>query len=161
MQIVNVLELVNHNVFEFFLPLSFDVFVVFENVQSEQDQVVVVEAEAFFLLVQIAVKDNVFRGMGAQILFFELLDVHMDQVEVIFWSFFQFHDFDHVPRFGKCHVAQGEISFFVYHAQHFVDIGVVEHDEVFRIGHSVRFFEQDGVAKAVERRNEAGVVVAG
>lgn len=45
---VDVLELVDHNIFEALLPLAADLRLALEDVQRENDQVVVVEAEAFF-----------------------------------------------------------------------------------------------------------------
>ena len=70
------------------------------------------------------------------------------------------HHLDHVARFGKRHVAQGQPALFVNDLQHAVDIGVVEHKEAFGIAERVAVFLQHRHAKAVERVYVAGVVVA-
>ena len=58
---VDVLELVDHDVFEALLPLEAQVLAATEDLEREDDQVVVIEAEAFLLLIQIAVEQDVVR----------------------------------------------------------------------------------------------------
>ena len=58
---VYVLELIYHNVLEALLPLELDIRIVFEDIERELYKIVVVEREAFFLLVEIAVKDYLVR----------------------------------------------------------------------------------------------------
>ena len=48
LQRVDILKLVDHDVFEPLLPLEPDVLVLLENIERELDEVVVVEAEALF-----------------------------------------------------------------------------------------------------------------
>ena len=69
LQRVDILKLVDHDVFEPLLPLEPDVLVLLENIERELDEVVVVEAEALFLLIEIAVEDDVPRRVGALVLF--------------------------------------------------------------------------------------------
>ena len=61
---VNVLELVDHDVFETLLPFEAQVLAATENLEREYDQVVVVEAEAFLLLIEIAVEQDVVGLFG-------------------------------------------------------------------------------------------------
>ncbi|MPM14918.1 hypothetical protein SDC9_61282 [bioreactor metagenome] len=68
LQIVNVLILIDHNVLQTLLPLQPDRFLHTENVENIFNQVVVVETEALFLLIQVSPKDDVLCVSGAQIL---------------------------------------------------------------------------------------------
>ena len=59
LQAVDVLEFVDHDVLQALLPLGADRGILLEDVKREFDQVVVVEPEALFLLIQVSVKNDV------------------------------------------------------------------------------------------------------
>ena len=106
LRLVDVLKFVDHDVFEPLLPLQADLLVFRENIQREDDQIVIVEREAFFLLPEIAVEDDVARGVGLVVFLLQLVERKADQVEIIVRAVFELFDFDHIPRGGKTHVPQ-------------------------------------------------------
>ena len=75
---IDVLELVDHDVFEPFLPFETQVLAPTEDLEREYDQVVVVEAEAFLLLIEIAVEQDVIRPFGQIVLELERLGREVD-----------------------------------------------------------------------------------
>ena len=74
LRLVDVLELVDHDVFEPLLPFETDFRVLRENVEREDDQIVIVEREALLLLPQIAVEDDIARGVGLVVFFLQLVE---------------------------------------------------------------------------------------
>ena len=80
---VDVLEFVDHDVFQTLLPFEADILMRAENVQREFDQVVVVEREALLFLIQIAVEDDVLRAFGFVVFLLEGIERQGDHVLVI------------------------------------------------------------------------------
>ena len=161
LQRVDILKFVDHDVFEPLLPLEPDVLVLLENIERELDEVVVVEAEALFLLIEIAVEDDVPRRVGALVLFAQRVERHRDHVLVILRLLKELSDLDHVPCGGIGHVAQCEAALFVDDAEHRVDVGIIQHQKALRILHRMAVLLQNGDTEAVERVDIARVVVAG
>ena len=161
LQRVDILKLVDHDVFEPLLPLEPDVLVLLENIERELDEVVVVEAEALFLLIEIAVEDDVPRRVGTLVLFAQRVERHRDHVLVILRLLKEFSDLDHVPCGGIGHVAQREAALFVDDAKHRVDVGIIQHQKALRVLHRMAVLLQNGDTEAVERVDIARVVVAG
>ena len=161
LQRVDILKLVDHDVFEPLLPLEPDVLVLLENIERELDEVVVVEAEALFLLIEIAVEDDVPRRVGALVLFAQRVERHRDHVLVILRLLKELSDLDHVPCGGIGHVAQCEAALFIDDAEHRVDVGIIQHEEALRVLHRMAVLLQNGDTEAVERVDIARVVVAG
>ena len=161
LQRVDILKLVDHDVFEPLLPLEPDVLVLLENIERELDEVVVVEAEALFLLIEIAVEDDVPRRVGTLVLFAQRVERHRDHVLVILRLLKELSDLDHVPCGGIGHVAQRKAALFVDDAEHRVDVGIIQHQKALRILHGVAVLLQNGDTEAVERVDIARVVVAG
>ena len=161
LQRVDILKLVDHDVFEPLLPLEPDVLVLLENIERELDEVVVVEAEALFLLIEIAVEDDVPRRVGALVLFAQRVERHRDHVLVILRLLKELSDLDHVPCGGIGHVAQCEAALFVDDAEHRVDVRIIQHQKALRVLHGVAVLLQNGDTEAVERVDIARVVVAG
>ena len=161
LRLVDVLKFVDHDVFEPLLPLEPDVLVLLENIERELDEVVVVEAEALFLLIEIAVEDDVPRRVGALVLFAQRVERHRDHVLIILRLLKELSDLDHVPRGGIGHVAQCEAALFVDDAEHRVDVGIIQHQKALRVLHRMAVLLQNGDTEAVERVDIARVVVAG
>ena len=161
LQRVDILKLVDHDVFEPLLPLEPDVLVLLENIERELDEVVVVEAEALFLLIEIAVEDDVPRRVGALVLFAQRVERHRDHVLVILRLLKELSDLDHVPCGGIGHVAQCEAALFVDDAEHRVDVGIIQHQKALRVLHRMAVLLQNGDTEAVERVDIARAVVAG
>ena len=157
---VDVLELVDHDVFQTTLPLEADGFIAGEDAQHEDDEVVVVKRERLLFLIQIAVKDDVVDALGRVVLGAQSIERHRDEIVGVIGLFEQLLDFDHVPRVGKSLVAQRQSALLVDQAQHRVDVAVVEDDETFGILHGVAVLAQHGDAEAVEGVDERGIVVA-
>ncbi len=61
LQGINILEFINHNVFQPLLPFLPDVPMLLKDIQGKFDQVVVVQPEALLFLIQVTVKDYIFR----------------------------------------------------------------------------------------------------
>ena len=160
LQRVDVLELVDHHVFESPLPLLARRLVRVEDVQHQDNQVVVVQPEAFLLLPQVAVEDDVVGLRGGIVFGAERSRGHRHEVRVVARLGDGLADLDHVARLRECHVAQREPALFVDHPQHRVDVGVVQHQEAFRILYGVAVLLKHGDAEAVEGVDERGVVVA-
>ena len=161
LQRVNVLELVNHDVFQALLPFQADIRVFLEDVQGKLDEVVVVQAEALFLLVEIAVEDDVVGGGGVVILLLQGLQGHGNHVPVIIRLLEQFLDFYHIPGSGEGHVPEGQPVLLVDDLEHRVDIAVVQHQEAAGILESVAVLLQNRHAEAVEGVDVPSVVVPG
>ena len=161
LQRVDILKLVDHDIFKPLLPLEPNVLMLLKNVERELDEVVVVESKAFFLLIEIAVEDDVSRHIRALILFAQRVERHRDHVPVIVRLLEELADLDHVPRGGIGHVAQRKAALFINDAEHRVDIRVIQHQKALRILNGVAVLLQNGDAEAVERVDIARVVVAG
>ena len=140
---INVLELVDHDVLQALLPLQADLFILFKNIQREFDQVIIVQAEAFFLLVQITVEDDVVGSGRLAIFLQQSVRRHGNQVEIVFRAFKQFLDFDHIPRVGEGHIVQGQTAFLINDSQHRINIGIVQNQEALRILHRKAVFLKD------------------
>ena len=160
LQTVDILELVHHEVLEPLLPLQPDVGVLFEQVQREHDEVVVVQAEALLLLVEVAVEDDVARFDGLKVGPVQVLERHGQHAAVVVGTLLQLHDLDHIAGLREGHVAQREAALLVDDLEHGVDIGVVEHEEALRVLQRVTVLLQHRDAEAVEGVDVAGVVVA-
>ena len=160
MEQVDILKFVDHDVFQPPLPFQPDVVVLLENIQGKLDEVVVIEAEAFLFLIQIAVEDDVRSRRGFVVLLFQPLQRHRNHVGVIFRFLDELAHFYHIPGGGKGHIAQRQPPFFVNHLEHGVDIGIIEDEKILGILDGVAVFLQDRYAEAVERIDVARVVVA-
>ena len=97
LQQIDILEFIDHDVFQSLLPLQSDVFILLKNIKSKLDQVVIVQTEALFLLIQIAVEDAVLRGLCFVVFLLQGIRRHGDQIQIVFRALEEFLDFDHVP----------------------------------------------------------------
>ena len=158
---VDVLELVDHDVLQPPLPLLPQIRPLLENMEGKLDEVVVVQPEALFLLVEVAVKDHVLRAQGVQVLLPKDLQGEVDHVFVVIRLLEELADLDHVSGLLKGHVPQGEAALLVDDLEHGVDVGVVQDQEPLGIAHGAAVLLEDGDTEAVEGVDVAGVVVAG
>ena len=101
LQPVDILEFIDHDVFQALLPFQADLFVLSENIQGKFDQVIVVKGKVFLLLVQISVENDLVRGICAVVLLPEDLQGHIQHVQIVFGLAEQFLDLDHIPGVGK------------------------------------------------------------
>ena len=161
LQLVDVLKLVDHDVFQPLLPLDPDVGPLPEDVQGEFDQVVVVQAEALLFLVEIAVEDDVRGRVRPVVLLFQGVQGHGDHVLIVVGALEQLLDLDHVPGGGKGHVPQGQPPLLVDDPKHGVDVRIVQHQKASGVLDGMAVLPQHGVAEAVERVDVPGVVVSG
>ena len=160
LQLVDILKLVDHDIFQPLLPFLTDRRIVLENVERKFDEIVVINAEAFFLLVEIAVKNDLVGRCGLVVFLLHLFQRQRQHILVILRFFEQLLDLDHIPRIGKRAVAQRKPALLINEGEHGVDVVVVEHEETLRIADGVAVLPQDGVAEAVEGVDIACVVVA-
>lgn len=105
LQLVDVLELVNHDVFQALLPFQPDVRVLTEDVEHDDNKVVVVEGKALLLLIEIPVEDDVAHISCPLVLFAQGGERHGKQVAIVIGPFLEFHDLDHVARATERHIA--------------------------------------------------------
>ena len=161
LQRVDVLELVDHDVFQALLPFQPNVRVLIEDVEHDGNKVVVVEGEALLLLVQISVEDDVAHVGCLLVLFAQGGERHGKQVAVVIGPILELHDLDHVARTTERHIAQREPPLVVDGLKHLIDVGVIEHEKALRVLNGVRILLQHRDAEAVEGVDEARVVVAG
>ena len=161
LQAVDVLEFVDHDVFQALLPLEPDVFVLPEDVQRKDDEVVVVQSEALLRLVQVAVEDDVLYVLRRHVFVVQRVQRQRDDVQIVVRLFKELLDLDHVPGVAETHVSEGQPPLLVDDLQHGIDVGVVQHQEALRVLHCVALLVQHRHAKAVERVDVARVVVAG
>ena len=68
LECIDILELVDHNVFQAFLPLQPDLFLLLKDIEGKFDQIVVIEAEALLFLIEIAVKNDVGHFGGLKVI---------------------------------------------------------------------------------------------
>ena len=158
---VDVLELVDHDVFQPLLPLQADLCIFLKDVEGEFDEVVVVQAEALFFLVEIAVENDILHRRGRPVFLVEGLQGHIDQVQIVVRLFEELLDLDHVPGPGKGHVPEGQPPLLVDELEHIVDVRVVQNQEAPGILDRVAVLLEDGDAEAVEGVDIPRVVVAG
>ena len=158
---VDVLELVDHDVLEAALPLEADVLARREHVQREEDEVVVVEAEALLLLVEVAVEEDVLDRGRLVVFGLELLEREVDEELVVVALAHALAHLEHVARTGVGHVAQRDAALLVDDGEHLVDVGVVEHEEALGVAEGAGVLLQDADAEAVEGVDVGRVVVAG
>ena len=161
LQRIDILEFIDHDVFQPLLPFKANVGEPLENVEREYDQVVVIEPEALPFLVKIPIEDDVAHVISLHIPVMQLGDRPFEHVQIVAGVLFELLHLDHVARSGKRHIAQREAAFFIDGLQHGIDVGVVEHQETFRIPYGMGIFLKNRNAKAVERVDIAGVVIAG
>ena len=161
LQIVDVLKLINHDVLQALLPLQPHLFILTEDVQCKLDQVVIIQAEALLLLVQVPVEYAVLGSRGRLVLLLQLRQGHADELQIVVRLLLQFDDLDHVSGIGEGHVPQRQPLLLVDHLQHGVDIPVVQHQETLGVLHHMAVLLQHGDAKAMECVDVAGIIVAG
>ena len=161
LQCIDILELVDHNVFQPLLPFEADFGEPLEDVEREHDQVVVIEPEALPFLVKVAIEDDVMNILDLQIHFAQLRDGPFEHIQIVVRAFFELLHLDHVARSRKRHIAQRKAAFLVDGLQHGIDVGVVEYQEAFRVPHGMGIFLENRNAKAMERVDIAGIMIAG
>ena len=160
LRLIDVLKFVDHDVFQPLLPLEPDVRILLEDIEREFQQIVVVQPKAFLLLVEIAIENDVVRGLSLQIFLLQRLERQRDEIEIILRLLLELAELDHVPRRAEGHGAQRQPALLVDDAEHGVDVAVVKHEKAPRILHGVAVLLQDGHTEAVERADIARVLVA-
>ena len=105
LQVVYILKLVYHYVFQPLLPLEPYMGVFRKYVQSELYEVVVVEGKALLLLIEIAVEYYIPGLRGRHVLFPKCVEGHVHHVQIILRLFEELLYFYHVPGVRKGHVS--------------------------------------------------------
>ena len=161
LQLIDVLKLIDHHVFQPLLPFQPNVRVLLEDVEHDDNKVVVVEPETLLLLIQIPVKNDVARVGCLLVLFAKRGERHSEKVKVVIRPILELYDLDHVARIPERHIAQRKPPLIVDDLQHLVDIGVVEHEKTLRVLNGVRILLQHRHAESVEGVDETRVVITG
>ena len=158
---IDILKLVDHDIFEALLPFQPDLFVLPENIQRKLDQIVVVQPKALLLLIQIAVKYDILSRNRRQILLIQHIERHRDHIEIIIRPSLELQDLYHVPRLGKCHIAQRQPSLLINNLQHRVNVGIVQHEKALGILHRMAVLLQHSDAESVEGVDISRIIVPG
>lgn len=132
-----------------------------ENMEGKQDEVVVVQAEALLLLIEVAIEDDVLWLDGVQVLLLQAVQGHGEHIEVVVRIFEELAYLNHVPGLAEGHLPQGQAALLIDNLQHGVDVRVVQHQEALGILDDGAVFLKDRDAEAVEGVDVAGVVVPG
>ena len=159
LQIIDILEFINHNVFQPLLPFQPYLFPLLKDVQRKFDQIVIVQPETFLFLIQVSVKDDIFHRDSVIIFFLQRFQRQGNHIPVIFRPLEQFKNFNPVPGHGKGHVPQGQAPLLVDNLQHSIHISIIQHQETFWILDRKTVLLEYGNTKAVERINIPGIVV--
>ena len=158
--LVDILKFIHHDVFQPLLPLQPGLGMLRKDVKREQKQIVVVQAEALFLLIQIPVEQDIRQRHGGVVFLFELVQRQIDQIQIVIRPFFQFLDFKHVPRMAEGHIAQGQAPLLVDDLQHGVDVRIVQDEKALGIAHGVAVLLKYRYAETVERAYVARILIA-
>ena len=158
---IDVLKLIDHDVLQPLLPLEPDLRILLKEVQGEFEQIVVVQSEAFLLLIEVSVKDDISGGRCLVVLLLQSIQGKCDEIPVVLRLLDQLAHLNEVPGGGKGHVPQGQPPFFIEDLQHGINIRVVQYQKAFGIMHRVAVFLKDTDAKTMESIDVAGIVVAG
>ena len=161
LKLVDILELVDHDVLQPLLPLEPNVRMLLENIQGELDQVVIIQSETLLLLIQIAVENDVCRGVRLVILLLQRVQRHGDHIQIVVRTLEQLLHLDHVPGCGEGHIPQRQSPLLVDDLEHSVDVRVVQHQKAFGILDGVAVLLEHGDAETVEGVDIARVIVAG
>ena len=161
LQRIDILELVDHDVFQSLLPFETDFREPLEHVECEYDQVVVIEPEALPLLVKIPIEDDVAHVISLQIPVMQLGDRPFEHVQIIAGMLLELLHLDQVACIRKRHIAQRKAAFFIDGLQHGIDVGVVQHQKAFRIPYGMGIFLKNRNTKAMERVDVTSVMIAG
>ena len=153
LRLVDILKFVDHNIFQSTLPLDADLLILLKNVQDKFDEIIVIQSEALFFLIEIAVENDILRFFR-----FEILP---DQVSVIFRFAIELSYLDHISGFAECHIPERQAPLFIDDFQHGVDVGIVQHKKAFRVLRRVAVFLKNRNAETVECIDISGVIVPG
>ena len=119
---VYILKLIDHDVFQTLLPLQADFGLLPEDMEREFDQVVIVQAETFLFLIQVAVENNIVDRRGLPVFFVQRIEGHADQVLIILGLSEKLLDLDHVPGLGKCFVPEGKLPLLIDDLKDVIDV---------------------------------------
>ena len=156
---IDILELINHNVLQPLLPFTADLLVLFKNIQRKVNQIIIIQPEALLLLVQIAVEYNILCLNRFLILAVQTIQGHGNQIPVIFRLRHLLADLDPVSGIAESHMAQRQAALLIDNLQHGVDIRVIQHLKVFRIGNGITVLLQNGYTETMKSTDISGVVI--
>ena len=106
LQRVNILEFVDHDVFQALLPFDSDLIMHFKDVQSKTDQIVVIKTEAFLFLIQISVEQNIVDRFCFHVFLMKFIQRHLDHIQEIARFIFAFAHFKHISGVRICFITQ-------------------------------------------------------
>ena len=90
--------------------------------EGEQDKVVVVQAEALLLLIEVAIKDDVLRLDGVQVLLLQAVQGHGEHIQVVVRVFEELAYLNHIPGLAEGHLPQGQVALLIDDLEHSVDV---------------------------------------
>ena len=160
LQRVDVLELVDLDVHEPLLPLLRDVRMLLEDVETQDDEIVVINRKGLPLLVEIAVKEDVVHLGRLEILLVQLVDRQRDHVEEVARLRETLPHLEHIPRACKGLIPERQPPLLIDDLQHLIDVTVVEHHEALRIADRMTVLLKDVHTEAMEGADIARIVIA-
>ena len=161
LKVIYILKLIDHDVFESFLPLEFYFLTALKYVEDELDKVIVVESEAFFLLVKVPVKQYVVHLFRLQILLPKKVDRHSNHIAIILRLELALPHLEHIPGILESLVPKCQVPLAVDDLQHGIYIRIIEHQKALRILDRVGIFLQNRYTEAVKCAYITGVIIPG
>ena len=137
LQFVNILELINHNVFQPFLPFFSYFLILFKDIKRKNNQIIIIQPKTFFLLIKIAIKNNIVGFYSCSIFFLQLFQRHLNQIQIIQRFLCQLSHLNHISGFTERHIAQSQTAFFINDFQHSINICMVQHQKTLGILHRI------------------------
>ena len=161
LQIIDILELIDHDVFQPGLPFLPDIRMLPEDMQRYHDQIVIIQSEAFLFLIKIPVKQDIPDAGSPVVLLFQRLQRHSQQILVILRILLQLPHLKHIPGIGIGHIPKGQIPLLIDQLQHIIDIRIIQHQEILRVLHGITVFHQYGYTEAMEGIDIARILIPG
>ena len=159
LQRIDVLELVDLDVHEPLLPLLRDVRMLLEDVETQNDEIVVVDRKGFPLLVEIAVKEDVIHLGRLEILLMQLIDRERDHVEEVARLRETLSHLKHISCTREGLIPEREPPLLIDDLQHLIDVAVIEHHKALRIADRMAVLLQDVHTETMEGADIARVVI--
>ena len=159
LQSVNILKFIDHDVLKPLLPFCTDGLILLKNIQRELDQVIVIQPKTFLFLIEITIKNNVYRLYRLIIFPFELLKRHRDHILVVVRSLKDLEYLDAVARLPKGHIPQAQPALIVDSLEHRINICIIQNQKTLWIAHRMAVLLQYRHAEPMKGIDIARIVV--
>ena len=122
LKLVDVLELIDHDILQPLLPLEAYGRILIKDVKGEFDQVVIVQAKALLLLIEIPIEDDVGGARSLIVFLLQGVQGHGDHVPIVLRFLEQLADLDHIAGRRECHVPEAQAALFIDDLEHGINV---------------------------------------